>query len=166
MIENKIANSGLITLNLEKLLPQNIVFFDVKEYLFRGLILKEKDFRDALKHIEWAQYLDKHVGIRCSSDAIIPMWAYMLITMYLHPFARTVQVGDEHIVKEQLLLKAIDLLNVADYKNERVIIKGCSDTAIPSAAFAAITHKLLPVVKNLMYGEACSTVPIYKRKDL
>ena len=166
MIENKIANSGLITLDLEKLIPQNIVFFDIKEYLFRGLIVKEKDFREALKHIEWSQYQDKHAGILCSSDAIIPMWAYMLITMYLQPFALSVHVGDENTVKEQLLLKAIELLNTDDYKNEKIIIKGCSDITLSGAAFAAITQKLLPVVKSLMYGEACSTVPVYKRKDL
>ena len=166
MIENKIANSGLITLDLEKLIPQNIVFFDIKEYLFRGLIVKEKDFREALKHIEWSQYQDKYAGILCSSDAIIPMWAYMLITMYLQPFALSVHVGDENTVKEQLLLKAIELLNTDDYKNEKIIIKGCSDITLSGAAFAAITQKLLPVVKSLMYGEACSTVPVYKRKDL
>ena len=129
------------------------------------LILKEKDFREALKTIDWSTYQNQHTGIFCSTDAIIPMWAYMLVTMYLQPVAASVFVGDETHLKEQLLLKTITDFNATIYQNERVIIKGCSDTTLANAAYTAITYKLLPVVKTLMYGEPCSTVPVYKRKD-
>ncbi len=162
---NKVADSGLITLDLASLLPSNdIVLFDIKDYLFMELILKEKDFRAALSALDLTQYQDKIVGIYCSTDAIIPMWANMLITAALEPFATSIHFGNENKVREQLLLAQIEKLNPVDYSEQRIVVKGCGDTPISESAYIAITQKLRPVVKSIMYGEPCSTVPVYKRK--
>ena len=129
------------------------------------LILKEKDFRTALLQIDWNQYTDKIVGIFCSTDAIIPMWANMLIVSYLQPVAKLVYFGDEHKVREQLILEKINEVNPLDYTDQRVVIKGCGETKIEESAYVAITQKLRPTVKSIMFGEPCSTVPVFKRKD-
>ena len=128
------------------------------------LILKEKDFRASLVSIDWSAYQDKIVGIYCSTDAIIPMWANMLIVSGLQPFAKVVYFGDENKVREQLLLEQIACINAQDYTDQRVVIKGCGETPIGESAYVAITQKLRPVVKSIMYGEPCSTVPVYKKK--
>jgi hypothetical protein len=165
-IINKVTDSGLITIDLASLLPSNeIVLFDIKPYLFMELILKEKDFRAALLSTDWTFYQDKFVGIYCSTDAIIPMWANMLIVSNLQPFARGVYFGDENKVREQILLEKIVEINPNDYQDQRVVIKGCGDTPIGESAYISITQKLRPVVKSIMFGEPCSTVPVYKRKD-
>src|SRR6476469_5162373 len=154
---NKVAASGILTLDLEKYLPvSDVVNFDLKEHLFMGLILKEKDFREALKTLDWTPYQDKYVAIMCSVDAIIPVWAYMLVTTYLQPVAKEVYVGSEKELYQHVVLSNIEAINVADYDAQRVVVKGCGDVAIEPYAYAAITQKLLPVAKSIMYGEPCS----------
>ncbi len=162
---NKVAESGLISLDLAQYIPNNeIVIFDIKPYLFMELILKEKDFRASLATIDWTQYQDKIVGIYCSADAIIPMWANMLIVSNLSPFAKSVYFGDENKTRELVLLEEIQKIDPSSFNDQRVVVKGCGDTPIGESAFIAITQKLRPVVKSIMYGEPCSTVPVYKKK--
>ena len=165
LFNNKVAESGIVTIDLASLLPSNeIIVFDIKPYLFMELILKEKEFRSALLTTDWTIYQDKVVGIICSADAIIPMWANMLIVSALNPFAKGVYFGNENKVREQQLLENIGALNINEYNDQRVVIKGCGDTPIGESAYIAITQKLRPVVKSIMYGEPCSTVPVYKKK--
>jgi len=165
IIINKVAESGIITVNLEDMYPKaNIVAFDLKPFLFMELILKEKDYRASLLQINWSEYQNKHVYITCTADAIIPMWAYMLAAAYLQPFAQTVTFGNEDRLIENVLLHEIANMNEVDYADKRVVIKGCGEVNIPVAAYVAVTAKLKPVVKSIMYGEPCSTVPIYKKK--
>ncbi len=162
---NKVAESGLISFDLESYYPKgSIKVFDLKEYLFMGLILKEKEFRAALQTTDWTNYQDADVAITCSADAIIPMWAYMLIASYLQPFAKEVVFGDEQKLISTLLLKNLDAVKGEEYTDKRVVVKGCGDVSVPEAAYVAITNKLRPYVKSIMYGEPCSTVPIYKKK--
>ena len=162
---NKVAESGLISLDLAQYIPNNeIVIFDIKPYLFMELILKEKDFRASLATIDWTQYQDKIVGIYCSADAIIPMWANMLIVSNLSPFAKSVYFGDENKTRELVLLDEIQKIDSSSFIDQRVVVKGCGDTPIGESAFIAITQKLRPVVKSIMYGEPCSTVPVFKKK--
>jgi len=167
LLNNKVAESGIITIDLASFLnDKEIVLFDIKPFLFMELILKEKDFRAALLSTDWSIYQDKVVGIYCTADAIIPMWANMLIVSALQPVAKAVYFGDETKVREQILLEEINKITVQDYDDQRVVIKGCGDTPIGEAAYVAITQKLRPVVKSIMYGEPCSTVPVYKKKAL
>ncbi len=165
-IVNKVAESGLITIDLEKYLPlkEDIVVFDLKDFLFMGLILKEKDFREALKKHDWEKYRNRHVAITCSADAIIPVWAYMLVTSYLQPVAKETLVGSEAEVYKAIFLKNISSINAADFSDKRIVLKGCGETPIDDFAYAEATRKLLPVAKSIMYGEPCSTVPVYKKK--
>ena len=165
-IINKVAESGLITIDLEKYLPQKteIEVFDLKDFLFMGMILKEKEFREALKKHDWEKYRDKNVAITCSADAIIPVWAYMLVTSYLQPVARETLVGSESEVYKTIFLKNISSINVAEFSDKRIVLKGCGETPIDDFAYAEATRKLLPVAKSIMYGEPCSTVPVYKKK--
>lgn len=163
-VENKIAKSGLITLDMAKYLDEDkIRMIDLKEYLFKGLILREKDFRAALKETDWPQYKGKIVGIYCSTNAIIPQWAYMLVTTYLANLAEEVIFGDKEAVELQWVKNALDAIDYEQMKDERVIIKGCGDKTVPPAAYGEITKRLLPVAKTIMYGEPCSTVPIFKK---
>ncbi len=163
---NKVAESGLVSIDLASFLPSNeIVLFDIKPYLFMELILKEKEFRTALSELDWSQYQDKIVGICCSTDAIIPMWANMLVASSLSNTAKAIYFGDENKVRQQLLLQGINAIDVKKYNDQRIVIKGCGETPIGEAAYIAITQKLRPVVKSLMYGEPCSTVPVYKKKQ-
>ena len=162
---NKVAESGLISLDLAQYLPKNeIVVFDIKPYLFMELILKEKEFRASLAAIDWSQYQDKIVGIFCSTDAIIPMWANMLIVSNLSPFAKAVYFGDEAKTRASVLLEQIQNIDATTFQDQRVVVKGCGDTPIGESAYIAITQKLRPVVKSIMYGEPCSTVPVFKKK--
>jgi len=164
-IINKVAESGLISLDLTHFIPSaEIVLFDIKQYLFMELILKEKDFRAALASADLSIYQDKIVGIYCSTDAIIPMWANMLIASALQPFAKAIYFGDENKVREQILLEGISQIDLTEYLDQRVVVKGCGETPIGESAYIAITNKLRPVVKSIMYGEPCSTVPVYKKK--
>lgn len=165
VIVNKVAQSALITINLEKFYPTDeIVSFDLKNYLFMQLILKEKEYREALKTLDWTVYQDKTVAIYCSADAIIPLWAYMLAVSYLQPFAKDVIFGNESEVFKYLFLKNLDKIDPLEFEGKRVVVKGCGDKKIPETAFVEITKILRPVVKSIMYGEPCSTVPIFKNK--
>jgi len=162
---NKVAESGIITLNLEDYFPkEEIVVFDLKEYLFMGLILKEKDFRAALLKTDWNIYTDKYVAVLCSTDAIIPMWAYMLVSTYLQPLAKDVVFGDEKNLINTIFIKKLSAVKAEEYLDKRVVVKGCGDIQIPETAYLEITNKLRPFAKSIMYGEPCSTVPIFKRK--
>lgn len=164
-IVNKVAHSALITIDLEKFYPEEeIVVFDLRNYLFMELILKEKDYREALKNLNWNIYQDKNVAITCSTDAIIPLWAFMLATTYLQPLAKEIIFGNEKAMFSHLFLKNLSKTDVKEYEGKRVVIKGCGDKKIPEAAYVEITRILRPVVKSIMYGEACSTVPIFKNK--
>jgi hypothetical protein len=164
-IVNKVAERGLVTLDLEDYYPKDdVAVFDLKDYLFMGMILKEKDFRTALQNINWSQYENKNIGLTCSADAIIPMWAYMLVASYLRPFAKEILFGNKEAAVAALILKNLAKLNGEDFTDKRVVIKGCGDVQIPEAAYIEITSKLRPFAKSIMYGEPCSTVPIYKKK--
>ena len=164
-IVNKVAESGIITLNLEDFYPkEDILVFDLKEFLFMGLILKEKDFRAALQATDWKQYLGKNVAVTCSADAIIPVWAYMLVASYLQPFAGEIVFGNKEMLISFLIDKNIEKINASNYTDSRVVIKGCGDIQIPASAYMTITSKLRPYVRSIMYGEPCSTVPVYKKK--
>jgi len=164
-IVNKVAESGLITLDLEEYYPkEEIVVFDLKDYLFMELILKEKDFRTALQNHDWNQYQDKNVALTCTADAIIPMWAYMLVASYLQPFANEIIFGNKEAAISMLVSKNLSKIRGEAFTDKRVVIKGCGDVQIPESAYVEITNKLRPFVKSIMYGEPCSTVPIYKKK--
>jgi Protein of unknown function (DUF2480) len=164
-IINRVAESSLITLDLEDFYPKGeTAVFDLKPYLFMELILKEKDFREALKTTDWSIYQDKYVAVTCTADAIIPVWAYMLVVSYLQPVAKDVALGDEAFMHKMLFLKNISAINPQDYADKRVVIKGCGDLPITEAAYLEATKVLLPVVKSIMYGEPCSTVPVYKKR--
>lgn len=162
---NKVAESGIITLDLVSFLPKaEIVGFDLKPFLFREMILKEKDYRASLQTFDWEQYRDKLVAVYCSVDAIIPVWAYMLAVTYLQKVASDVYFGREEEMQKHIVLKNIAAVDANDYLDKRVVIKGCGDTFIPEYAYVAITQHLMPVIKSLMYGEPCSTVPLYKKR--
>lgn len=165
-IVNKVANSGLVTLNLEDFYHKGErVVYDIVDNLFHGLMLREKDFRAFIKDHDWAQYQGKNVAITCSADAIVPTWAYMLLANKLKPYANEVVFGDLNILEAVLFTKALAKINPQDYANERVVVKGCGDIEVPVAAYVEVTNLLTPVVKSIMFGEPCSTVPVYKRKD-
>ncbi|QEC68108.1 DUF2480 family protein [Panacibacter ginsenosidivorans] len=164
-IVNKVAESGIITLNLETYYPHGeIVVYDLKDHLFRGLILKEKDFRAALLATDWNLYYDKNVAVTCTADAVIPVWAYMLVASYLQPVSKEIVFGNSETLITSLLQKNINALDVSSFTDKRVVIKGCGDIKIPESAYLTITAKLRPYAKSIMYGEPCSTVPIFKKK--
>ncbi len=163
IIINKVAKSALVTIDLEKFYPEDeILLFDIKEYLFMELILKEKDYREALKNFDWKIYEDKIVAITCSSDAIIPLWAYMLAVAYIEPSAKDIFFGKKEEVLSILFLKNLWKIDLKDFDGKRVVVKGCGDKKIPISAFVEITKILRPVAKSIMFGEPCSTVPIFK----
>lgn len=164
-IVNRVANSGLVNLDLEAYYPKGQrQLIDLKDWLFRGLILKEKDFRQAVKDYDWAQHQDQYVAIDCSADAVVPVWSYMLISNAISPYAKKVVKGNLENLESLIFHELINTLDFNPFKNQRVIVKGCSNLPIPESAYVAITNKLSPVVKSIMYGEACSSVPIYKKK--
>ncbi len=161
---NKVADSGLITLDLEKWYPrEETAVFDIKDYLFMGMILKEKDFREALKAKDWTIYQDKNVALTCSVDAIIPVWAYMLVAANLQPFANEIVMGDEKELHKTIFLKNLSAIDVQEFDDKRVVIKGCGETPIADYVYMEITKLLRPVAKSIMYGEPCSTVPVFKK---
>ena len=162
---NKVADSGIITLDLATYIPgeDEIALFDLRPFLFREMILKEKDYRAALMAHDWSAYAGKHTAIYCSVDAIVPVWGYMLAASYLEPLAKSVYYGTGDELKKLLINDRIHAIDTGDYTDKRVVIKGCGDTPIPDSAYVTITSYLRPVVKSLMYGEPCSTVPIYKK---
>jgi len=163
-IINRVAESALTTINLEDYYPKGeVAVFDLKDYLFRGLILKEKDFRAALQSLDWEQYRNKIVAITCSADAIIPMWANMLVASNLQPVAKALAYADEKTILQKLL-RNLASIKGEEFQDKRVVVKGCGDIDIPEAAYVEITNILRPYVKSIMYGEPCSTVPIFKKK--
>ncbi|MCH8903304.1 MAG: DUF2480 family protein [Bacteroidetes bacterium] len=164
-IINKVEASGLLKIDLEEFVNEDdLMEFDIKPFLFQETILKEKDFRASLKNIDWSVYESKIVGVYCSVDAIIPTWAYMLVAVYLEPYAKEIEYGAKEELINKIISKAITKLDVQVYANEKVIIRGCSKYSIPESSYLEIAKKLKPVVKSIMYGDACSTVPLYKRK--
>ena len=164
-IINKVADSGLITLDPAAYLPQgDVAVFDMKDHLFMGLILKEKDFREALKNLDWEKYRDRLVAVDCTADAVIPVWAYMLVASYLEPVARGFVMGNEKQLQHQLFLENLHRIDTAAFTDKRVVIKGCGDTPIGDFVYMELTKILRPVAKSIMYGEPCSTVPVFKKK--
>ena len=164
-IINKVAESGLITLDLEQFYPkEEVVEFDIKDFLFMEMLLKEKEFREQLEQYDWSIYKDKIAAVYCSTDAIIPMWAFMLVSTKLSPYTKEVLLGNKKAVIDKCIEKKIEELNVDQFKDKRVVVKGCGDVEISPSAYLSISNKLLPFVKSLMYGEPCSTVPVYKKK--
>lgn len=163
-IVNRVANSGLITLNLEEFSPEGQrIEFDIKSNLWQGIALKEQEFRAFIKEHDWSIYQDAFVAVHCSVDAIVPTWAYMLITSKLQPFAKKIIFGNHHQMEIQLFEEQLRLLDVKQYQDARIVIKGCSDKAVPENAYVRLTEKLMPYAKAIMYGEPCSTVPIWKK---
>ncbi|WP_293956262.1 MULTISPECIES: DUF2480 family protein [unclassified Sphingobacterium] len=163
-IVNKVAQSGLVTVDLANYHPQaDNVVYDIKDNLFHGLILKEKDFREFIKTNDWSQYAGKHVAITCSADAIVPTWAYMLLANKLEPYAATIIFGDADELLRMQYAAAIERIDMEQFRDQRVVVKGCGDTFIPESVFVQFTVKLSKVAKSIMYGEPCSTVPVFKR---
>lgn len=164
-IVNRVTNSGLITLDLKDYYPKGErVFYDIKNNLWQELVLKEKEFRAFIKENDWSIYQDKYVALDCSTDAIVPSWAYLLLTIALEPYAKKVVKGNIETLETLLFQELIENLDLTPYKDQRVIIKGCSDLPIPENAYVHLIQKLKPEVKSLMFGEACSTVPLFKNK--
>lgn len=164
-IINRVAESGLVTLDPETYFPKGeTALFDLKDHLFMGMILKEKDFREALKNTDWSVYQDKNVALFCSADAIIPVWAWMLAASFLQPVAKELVMGDEKELQKYLFLKNLSAIDPNDFADKRVVIKGCGETPIGDYVYMEITKLLRPVAKSIMYGEPCSTVPVYKKK--
>ena len=164
-IINRVSNSKLKTFDLEEIYPEGKrVVFDIKDWLFHEIILKEKDFRDSVCNHDWSQYKNSFVAVSCSVDAIIPSWAFMLVTSELTPFANKVVIGNLELLETVIYQELISFLDFKDFANKPVIIKGCADKPIPNSAFAFLIAKLQPIAKSIMFGEACSTVPLYKAK--
>ncbi len=162
---NRVANSQLINIDLEDFYPEGErVLFDIKEWLFAEQILKEKDFRKSVKDLNWETYQNKFVALTCSVDAIIPSWAYLLISVELSPFAKKIVVGNLETLETSIFQEIIDRLPVKNYINKPVIIKGCSNKPIPETAYTQLISKLLPIARSIMYGEACSNVPLFKKQ--
>jgi len=164
VLVNRVANSGVITIKLEEFFPkEEAVEFDLKDYLFMELILKEKDFRAAMDAHDWAQYTGKNILVFCSADAIIPIWAYMIVSTHATPYVNTIFQGTATEFYKAHFESMIQQLDMTQYENQRVVIKGCSDHPVPAAAYVSLTRRLRPVAKRIFYGEPCSTVPIYKK---
>ena len=164
-IINRVANSNLVNIDLEAMYPKGKrVTFDIKEWLFEGIVLKEKEFRKHIENHDWTQYKDDYVALNCSEDAIIPSWAYLLISSELAPYAKKIIVGDLELLETLIFHEVIENLKIENFKDKPIIIKGCSEKPIPNSAFSMLIQKLFPVAKSIMYGEACSTVPLLKRK--
>ncbi len=161
---NRVAASGLITIKLEDWYPEGeIVVFDLADFLFQGLVLREKEFRQALKAHDWEQYRDKHVLLQCRTDAIIPTWAWMLLTSYLEPVARSVFHGSREEFLKNWFIEALRREDPSKWAGQRIVLKGCGDKHVPEAAYVELTRILRPIAQSIMYGEPCSTVPIYKK---
>ena len=164
-IINKVTESNLVTIDLEKFYPgEEAALFDLSDHLFMNIILKEKEFRETLKNYNWEKFRNKQVAITCTADAIIPVWAYMLVTAYLQPIAAIVMVADEKELHKIIFLKNLSKINAEEFTDKKIVIKGCGKIPIGDFAYAEITRLLMPVAKSIMYGEPCSTVPVFKKK--
>ena len=163
-IINKVANSALEVFDLEDYYPNGIrTQIDISQWLFESFLLKEKDFREALKNHDWEQYENHFVAINCSTDAIIPAWASILVTVYLFPFAQKVVMGKLSDLETALYQEILPTLDYSKYQDKPVILKGCSKKPVPESAYIIAIQKLQPFAKSIMYGEACSAVPLYKK---
>jgi hypothetical protein len=164
-IINRVANSKLVTFNLEDIYPEGErVAFDISQWLLEGIVLRESEFREkALEH-NWSQYQDKFVALFCSADAIVPGWAYLLLSLHLAPFVKKVTVGNLDELESILFSEILQNIDVSEYKDKPIIIKGCTHRPIPQNAYVLLAQKLQPIAKSIMYGEACSSVPVFKRK--
>jgi len=164
-IINRVANSKLKVIDLEDYYPEgNRIAFDIKDWLLEGLVLREKDFRQYVSEHNWSQYQDSYVALHCSTDAIVPDWAYMLISVQLEDISKLTVIGSSEHLESILYTSIIAELDVSEYKDMPVIIKGCSNKPVPSNALVLLSQKLKPIAKSIMFGEACSFVPLYKRK--
>ena len=164
-IINRVASSKLKTIDLEEMYPQGErIVFDIKDWLYEEIILKEVDFRASVKNHDWAQYENSYVAITCSTDAIIPSWAFMLVTTAVAPYAKKTVIGNLETLENAIFQEVITQLDFSMYKDFPVIIKGCSEKPIPEAAYSFLIEKLVPLAKSIMFGEACSSVPLYKAK--
>lgn len=164
-IINRVANSKLVTFDLEDYYPKGSrMLFDIKDWLLEGIVLREKDFREYVKNHNWQQYEDAYVAIHCSTDAIVPAWAYMLITISLESIAKKSVLGDLDLLETTLYQDIITNLDLSEFQDKPIIIKGCSKKPVPVNAYLMIANKLKPVAKSIMFGEACSSVPLFKRK--
>ncbi|MDU8884862.1 DUF2480 family protein [Yeosuana sp. MJ-SS3] len=164
-IVNRVANSKLVTIDLEDYYPVGKrVLFDIKDWLFQELVIREKEFRDYVKQHDWVQYKDSYVALSCSADAIIPSWAYLLIASKLSAFAKKIIVGNLVDLENSIYQDIISNLDLSNYKDKPIIIKGCSNKPIPDTAYTLLISKLINISKSIMFGEACSTVPLYKKK--
>jgi hypothetical protein len=165
-IVNRVLNSPLITFDLEEYYqPGERVLFDLKDQLFQGLILREKDLRDFVKTNDWSAYTNKFVAITCSADAIIPTWAYMLVAIALKPYASVIEFGDLQKLEEKLYDQALAKIDWEQFREKKIVVKGCSKVDVPASAYVKTVSNLQPIVASLMFGEACSTVPLFKRKS-
>lgn len=163
-IINKVANSSLVTFNLEDFYqPGERILLDIKDQLYEGLVLREKDFRDFIKNHDWSLYQNKFVAITCSSEAIVPTWAYMLLSIALNPVARRVIFGSLADLEIELFKEQLAKVNWSDFKDAKVVIKGCSKIDVPVAIYVEAVNQLKPVASSLMFGEPCSTVPLFKK---
>lgn len=163
---NRVAESAILSFDLAKFYPSGErVLYDIKENLFQGLLLREKDFREFVKNHDWSQYQGKHVAIYCSADAIVPTWAYMLLATKLSPYAATVVFGNLEALESVLFDRALETLDLEPYRDQRVVVKGCGEIPVPVSAYVSLTAKLTAIAKSVMYGEPCSTVPLFKKKD-
>lgn len=166
-IINKVEKSGLITLDLEDIYPKEPrMLFDLKDYLYEGLVLREKEFRENLSKLDWKMYENAYVAVTCTSDAIVPSWSYLLIANYLTGVAKLISFGTLEDLERDIFTEIIDKMDVDSYKDKKIIIKGCSRKPVPQNAYLQLIQKLKPIAFSLMFGEACSTVPIFKKKKL
>jgi len=164
-IINRVANSILVTVDLEDYYPKGPrILFDIKDWLWEGLVLREKDFREQVSNHNWSQYQDTYVALTCSTDAIIPAWAFMLISIHIQPFAKKTIIGNLDALETSIYQDIINDLDVSAFQDKPLIIKGCSKKPVPQNAYIMLSNKLKPIAKSIMYGEACSSVPLYKNK--
>lgn len=164
-IINRVANSKLVVVDLEDYYPSGKrMLFDIKDWLYEGFVLREKDFRAQVVAHDWSQYQDAYVALTCSTDAIVPAWAYMLLTMHLEPFAKKILIGDLEQLEGSIYQSIIENLDVTPFNDKPLIIKGCANKPVPANAYILISQKLKPIAKSIMYGEACSSVPLFKKK--
>lgn len=164
-IINRVANSPIVTIDLEEYyLPGERIDFDLKDYLFQGLVLREKDYREALKDIDWEDYRGKYVAVFCSADAIVPTWAFMLAMTYLDGVAEEVVMGNRDALEQYLFDKALRQIDPNEFKDRPVVVKGCSKVPVPLFAYGEIVRMMKGVARSIMYGEPCSTVPLFKQK--
>ncbi|MCW5909144.1 MAG: DUF2480 family protein [Chitinophagales bacterium] len=164
-ILNKVAQSGLVTIDLEEYFPleKDIAVVDLKNYLFKELILKEADFREAVKSTDWSMYSNKYVALYCSANAVVPMWAYMLLSVALTPYAKDIACTHPSHAAEIFLYRNIAAINLNEFEGKRIVVKGCGERQIPEAAYVQIAQQLSRVARSVMYGEACSSVPVFKK---